>query len=377
MKISLLSHDISDNCLGRAHVLARLLATDHEVEIVGPSSSGEIWAPLRDDDVVPIREIPRGRLDDMAAHVTGDLLYPVKERPTSLGVALAARKRRNRPLIADSDDWEMGFTYDDVAAMWHSRFRDETKWVARSLLQVRRPNNVYRTAWTERQLRRADAVTVSSRWLAKRFGGTVVEHSRDTSTLDPSLVSRERSRAELGIRPGKTVILFMGSPRRHKGLHNIVAALDLLRRDDIVFLTVGASTGLPSRPYIKSLGFQAFASVTKFLSAADLVVLPQESGPAARGQMPAKVYDAMAMRRALIVSDVSDLAATVEGCGLVVPPGDVEALADSISTLADNPELRARMGEAGRERCVAHYSDDAIRPRLLNLVDEVMAGSRR
>jgi glycosyltransferase involved in cell wall biosynthesis len=377
MRISLLSHDVSDNCLGRAHVLARLLATDHEVEIVGPSSTGEIWEPLRNDDVVPIRTIALGRLGDMAAQITGDLLYPVKERPTSLGVALAARKRRMRPLIADSDDWEMGFTYDDVAAMWHSRFRDETKWVARTLLQVRRPNNIYRTAWTERQLRQADAVTVSSRWLASRFGGTVVEHSRDTATLDPSLVNRERARAELGIRPGKTVILFMGSPRRHKGLHNIVAALDLLHRDDIVFLTVGASTGLPTRPYIKSLGLQAFASVTRFLGAADLVVLPQEAGPAARGQMPAKVYDAMAMRCALIVSDVSDLAATVEGCGLVVPPGDVPALAAAIATLADDPALRARMGAAGRARCLAYYSDDAIRPRLLNLVDEVTAAARR
>ena len=377
MKIALLSHDVSDNCLGRAHVLARLLATDHEVEIVGPSSTGTVWEPLRDDDVVPVRAIPLGRLDDMAEQVTADLLYPVKERPTSLGVALAARRQRMRPLIADSDDWELGFTYDDIAAMWQSRFRDETKWVARSLLQVRKPNNIYRTAWMERQLRTADAVTVSSSWLAKRFSGTVVEHSRDTSALDPSRVDAETARASLGIEPGRTVILFMGSPRRHKGLHNIVAALDLLGRDDIVFLTVGATTGLPQRPYLRSLGYQSFATVTRFLAAADIVVLPQEASPAALGQMPAKVYDAMAMQCALIVSDVSDLALTVEGCGLVVPPGDVPALAAAIATLADDPALRARMGKAGRERCVTHYSDEVVRPRLLGIVDRVVAAASR
>ncbi len=377
MRITLLSHDISDNGLGRAHVLARLLSADHEVEIIGPATKGEIWAPLQHDAVVPIRTIPMAPIAVMAGQADGDLLYSVKERPTSLGVALAARKVLRRPLIADIDDWELGFLFDDAAAMMASRFRDETKWVAHALTDVRKPNNIYRTAWTEQQVRRADAVTVPSSWLAKRFKGTLIEHSRDTSALDPSSVDRDKARAELGISPETTVILFMGSPRRHKGLHNIVAALDLLDRDDIVFLTVGAPSGLPERPFLRNAPYQALGSATEFLGAADMVVLAQEDSPAGRAQMPAKVYDAMAMERPVVVTDVSDLAEAVGDGGLVVPTGDTEALATAIAKLADDPALRAELGATARRRCIANYSDEVLRPRLLEVVDRAVATFKR
>jgi glycosyltransferase involved in cell wall biosynthesis len=376
VKISLLTHDLSTNCLGRAHVLGRLLAPVHDVEIVGPASTGEIWEPLRDDDAVPLRRIPAGRPAQMALHADGDVLYAVKERAGSLGVALAARRQRPRPLIVDCDDWEMGFWYDDVQAMVRSKFRDQTKWVARTLTDLRSPVSPYRTLLAERRVRQADAVTVSSRWLAQRFNGAVIVHSRDTRALDPALIDRDAVRAELGISPDATALLFMGSPRRHKGLQAIWAALELLDRDDIVFVHVGGDPGLPAHPRLRRFGVQPFAEAAKFLAAADIVALPQEDSPAARGQMPAKVYDAMAMGRALVVSDVSDLACTVDGCGLVVPPGDAAALAAAIGRLADDPALRARLGSAARARCIAEFSEDAVRPRLLEVVDRVADAHR-
>ena len=211
VKISLLSHDLSTNALGRAHVLARLLHQDHEVEIVGPASSGKIWSPLRGDATVPMRIIADAAPAAMAAHASGDLLYSVKELPASLGVALEAQRQRPRPLIADVDDWELGFRLEAIQAMLRSRFRDETRWVARMLFGVHEPQSLWRSARRERLTGRADAVTVSSTWLAKRFGGTVIEHARDTSVLDPALFDRFASRAELGLTPEQTVIVFMGS----------------------------------------------------------------------------------------------------------------------------------------------------------------------
>jgi glycosyltransferase involved in cell wall biosynthesis len=46
------------------------------------------------------------------------------------------------------------------------------------------------------------------------------------------------------------------------------------------------------------------------------------------------------------ITEVIDVGVT----GLVVPPGDVRALAEAMLKLADDPDLRARMGAAGRER---------------------------
>src|SRR4051794_31432224 len=143
MKISLLSHDVSQNNMARAHLLSRMLVKMRDVddvEIIGPASNGQVWEPLRHSGEVRIRLMGDGSLAEMAERVNGDVLYAIKPRPTSLGVALQARKLRDRPLLVDLDDWETGFLIDDALAMLRSKFRDETKWVARNVADVRSPN---------------------------------------------------------------------------------------------------------------------------------------------------------------------------------------------------------------------------------------------
>lgn len=367
MKVSLLSHDVSHNNMARAHLLYRMLSGMPEVsdvEIVGPATTGQIWEPLGSHPEVPVRVVGQASTALMAAAADGDVLYAIKPRPTSLGVALEARRRQRRPVLVDLDDWETGFLLDDALAMVRSRFRDETRWVARNLLDVRSPNNLYRTAAMERRVRLVDAVTTTSSWLAARHSGTVIVQARDTSVLDPSLVDRAEARAELGLPAQATVLLFMGTPRRHKGLDKVLQALDRLGRDDVLFLVVGGDPGLAARPDLRVVGWQPYGGLVPFLAAADVVVVAQQATPGGRGQMPTKAYDAMAMARPVIATDVSDLAETVEGCGLVVPPGDVGALAAAIGLLADDPLLRARLGAAGRRRCVEEFSDDAVRSTL-------------
>ena len=118
-------------------------------------------------------------------------------------MALEAQRQRPRPLIADIDDWELGFRLESIQAMFRSRFRNETKWVARMVFDVHQPHSLWQSARAERLASRADAVTVSSTWLAKRFGGTVIEHARDTSALDPALFDGQATRAELGLSPSR------------------------------------------------------------------------------------------------------------------------------------------------------------------------------
>jgi glycosyltransferase involved in cell wall biosynthesis len=377
LKISLLSPDVSQNCMARAHLLWRMLSAEHEVEIVGPAFAGQVWEPLRGHSEVNIRVIPAGPVSELARHADGDVLYAVKPRPTSLGVALEARRQRDRPVLVDIDDWESGFLYDDVLAMLRSGFREETKWVANVLLGFRTPNSAYRTALLERQVRKADAVTATSSWLADRYGGSVIVQARDTAVLDPALIDRAEARSALGIAPGAIVLLFMGTPRRHKGLDKVLAALDLLGRDDLLFMTVGGDPGLPERADVRVIGWQPYDTLTRFLGAADVVVVAQEASPGTRGQMPTKVYDAMAMSRPVIATDVADLAATLDGCGLLVPPNDVPALAAAITALADDRDLRERLGAAGRQRCLTAFSDDAVRPRLLQVLNEATGAVRR
>jgi glycosyltransferase involved in cell wall biosynthesis len=363
MKVVVASHDLSHNCLGRAHVLADLIRTGAEVEIVGPAATGRIWAPLREQTDIPVAVVPRRMSPaQVAQRYDADVVYAVKARSASLGRALATRALTGVPVVSDVDDWEMSF------------FLDEPRWLLRNAVDLRNPDNLWATWRAERAVRRADAVTVSSRFLRDRFGGQIVPHARDASayrsTVDTGFAEGTRLRAELGL-AGERVVLFLGSARPHKGLHLVVAALDRLADPRLAFVVVGGATGLPRRPWLRVLPAQPYHRVPEFLALADIVALPQLATRTAAAQVPAKVFDAMAMGRPVVASRVSDLPEILRGCGVIVEPGDVAGLAGALRGLVDDPARARMLGLAARARFEAEYSYDAVRPRVQRLIRTV------
>jgi glycosyltransferase involved in cell wall biosynthesis len=55
--------------------------------------------------------------------------------------------------------------------------------------------------------------------------------------------------------------------------------------------------------------------------------------------------------------------------GLIIPPDNPDALAGAIKRLYDDSALCARLGAAGRERVVQHFTWDHFRRRLLEAYD--------
>ena len=74
MKVSVLCFDVSDNAVGRAWLLARLLEPLGPVEIVGPRFGAAVWEPLAEESI-PVRSLPGGRLPVFAARLPA--LYPI------------------------------------------------------------------------------------------------------------------------------------------------------------------------------------------------------------------------------------------------------------------------------------------------------------
>jgi glycosyltransferase involved in cell wall biosynthesis len=79
--------------------------------------------------------------------------------------------------------------------------------------------------------------------------------------------------------------------------------------------------------------------------------------------------EAMERGRAVIASDVGGLPEIVEAdkTGLIVPPGDVAALAASIVELAGDPARTAALGGAGRERALAEFAQGRCTERIESL----------
>ncbi|RZA18405.1 MAG: glycosyltransferase, partial [Proteobacteria bacterium] len=66
------------------------------------------------------------------------------------------------------------------------------------------------------------------------------------------------------------------------------------------------------------------------------------------------------------------LADEVEGAGIVIPPGDAQAMADAIEQLIDDPERAASLGKAARIRAEERWSKDAIIGRFMEQVSALV-----
>jgi len=94
--------------------------------------------------------------------------------------------------------------------------------------------------------------------------------------------------------------------------------------------------------------------VAAFIKRLDILVMPSTSPEG----LPLTLMEAMAFGKPVVASDAGGSRDIVipEVTGLLVPPGDAEALSAAVLRLINNPELRLSMGEAGRQRLHDHFN---------------------
>ena len=319
-KVSVIVWDVGHNPLGRAYLLADVLRNDYDVELIGanfPRFGNEIWKPLRNYSRVVIKRFPGGNfpehfktMEDIAEQIEGDVIYVSKPRLPSLELAILAKLHRNRPVILDIDDYELGFFGNrEPLSLEGVRAR-------RSALDFDCPHDEVWTRYGESLIPLFEQITVSNEELRQKYGGIVLPHIRDEADFDPDAYPRHAIRRNLGFTPDDKVILFVGTPRMHKGIAQIAAALKELNRPDYKLLIVGppADGGVqqifhdvdPSR--VKLVPEVPFCDLPGYLCAGDLVCLLQDEREATSAfQMPAKFTDALSMGIPVLASNVPPL----------------------------------------------------------------------
>lgn len=378
MKISILSSSLANNCFGRAYILAKALARRYEVEIIGPTFGKEIWRPCQTGEfsIRALRE--RTPMDFVRSirpilrKIDGDVVYAVKPLMASFGIALAKRREASTPIVLDIDDWQPGFTTEAKGQFDINRVRSRISGFRTS------PNSYYWVRLMERLIPYADDITTVSSFFQRRYGtrAVLVPHGRDASLFDPRRYDRNEIRIRLGLE-NKKIISFLGTPKPHKGIGDIVDAVRRLDRKDVRVLVIGV---LDDDPFMQKLVFEngqfvipigmvSFQDVPKYLSASDLVVLPQKDESKTTGQIPAKLIDAMAMGKPIIATDVSDIASILDGCGIIVGSGQVSQISEQIDTLLVDHKLAEDLGHKARTKFLREFSLDAMEAQLLKVFE--------
>jgi glycosyltransferase involved in cell wall biosynthesis len=126
---------------------------------------------------------------------------------------------------------------------------------------------------------------------------------------------------------------------------------------------------------VRFLGWQA--DLVPFVAQADVAVVPSRSSPHTESTMPNKLYDAMALGRPVVVSDVAPMARVVRqtGAGEVFRSGDAAELAAVVGRFATDAEGRSRASAAGARAVRDRYSWAVDGRVFVDVMAAVAAGS--
>jgi glycosyltransferase involved in cell wall biosynthesis len=190
----------------------------------------------------------------------------------------------------------------------------------------------------------------------------------------PEQNGRAESRRYLGIEPDRFAVGWIGRMTAVKRTDDVLVAFKRLRDEgvDAVLCMVGDG---PDRQDLERrahelgivrdtlfLGYQE--DVAPFYAAFDALVLPSSNEGT-----PVSAIEALAAGRPVVATRVGGVPDVVQegDDGFLVEPGATDDLADRLAQLARDPELRERMGRAGRERVLPRYAVE----RLVDDVDRL------
>jgi glycosyltransferase involved in cell wall biosynthesis len=221
--------------------------------------------------------------------------------------------------------------------------------------------------WLEAEAKRSS--------LLSRFPVTTIHYGLDTRTFSPR--DRIFSRSVLDLPADAAVVLFVADSvdNKRKGFALLAEALGKLKdRSDLFLLSLGY--GNPSLPDTIRHMHLGVVSDDRFLSliysAADVFVIP--SLQEAFGQT---ALEAIACGTPVIGFDVGGIPDTVipRVTGLLVPPGDVDALRSAIVELLEDHAGRKAMSANCRRVAVEKFALDIQARQYVELYESLTRGS--
>jgi glycosyltransferase involved in cell wall biosynthesis len=220
--------------------------------------------------------------------------------------------------------------------------------------------------------RLADTVMSTGVEVARQYPGALELGDRlvpfvppvDPDEFRPDQQRRQIARSVLGVRDRSVVVGTVGNRNPQKGHEYLIRAVSSLRRDypEVVLRVLGSvspvhpayEAGLQRELKEAGLDRRSIGSIEQGMSVADVLpgfdVFVLASVPRSEG-LPTAILEAMACGVPIVATRVGGVSEIVEEgkTGYLVPPRDPPALADAVSRLLRDDELRADLGRCARK----------------------------
>jgi len=210
-------------------------------------------------------------------------------------------------------------------------------------------------------------------WVVTRRGmprsrTCVLYNPIDVDRFRPDAALREATRRRLGFAPNDIIVGFAGRFERQKGVYVLEAALEgvMARVPNVRALWVGG--GELADDIERKIAMSPNASrhvrepwsndIVACFAAMDVLAFP----PIRRESFGRVSAEGQACGLPVVASAVGGIPETLRDgvSGMLVPPGDIPAWTDALTTLASNAELRVRMGAAGRTQACERFASPHI-----------------
>lgn len=239
-------------------------------------------------------------------------------------------------------------------------------------------------------LESADGVYVVSDELVKELDEEGISYKRITTIangVDLDKFNMDIPPRNLKKDPREIIIGFTGSLYPWHGVDVLIKSMKMVRGKypDARLVIVGdggernnlekQSVELGLNGCITFLGSVNHVDIPSIVGGFDIAVAPYNP----QGTFyfsPLKVYEYMAMGKAIIGSELGQISSLIENDegGLLVPPGNAIALAKAVSQLIGDEEQRRSMGDRNAQEARRSHSWDVAVRKIVEFFDEVVSG---
>lgn len=238
-------------------------------------------------------------------------------------------------------------------------------------------------------LRRVDRVVACSEAVRRSFeegeggSGSGIETVPNGVDEEQEAPDRLAARHALGVDDDAILLGGIGRLVEQKGFADLISALALVATDrqDVQLVLLGDGPlreSLRARAVQEGVGdrvrFAGFRSAVRALLAAfDVIVFSSlDEG------LPMALLEAMAAGRCIIATNVGGVGEAIRDGreGVLVPPRNPSVLAAALRSVVGDPELRARLGEAARRRCLEEFTARRMADRYASIYTELLTATR-